>query len=96
MALGGGKWFAENKRIPGAYIDFEGSDPNSAIYPANGGADPYNPYAFLMYDCGEQPLFYSQYLTCAYYLFISDNFQFDLSFTLDVNTAIGFSFTSIN
>lgn len=74
MALGGGKWFAENKKIPGAYIDFEGSpeDAANAVYPANGGADPYNPYAFLVYDCGVDFLFYVPYISCSCYLFISD------------------------
>ncbi len=83
MALGGGKWFAENKKLPGSYINFEGSveDAAGANYPKNGGADPDNPYALLTYDLGADRLFYGLHVPCAYYLFIGDDLHFDITVT---------------
>ena len=74
MALGGGKWFSENKKLPGSYINFEGSpvDAAGANYPANGGADPFNPYALPTYDLGADELFYGFYIASAYLFIVND------------------------
>ena len=82
MALGGGKWFAENKKLPGSYINFEQSaeDAAAANLPSNGGADPDNPYALLTYDLGgDSVIYHSSYVSSALVLILTNDLFIDLA-----------------